>query len=547
MKIIKFLFQHTNKLKLSLLFTLGAITGLVNTLIISLVNNFINQTMEPTATNALYYGGAIVGYVVLNIIFFRGLIQASEKLMVGMKKQIFNTLLTKSNFKKVTTHRDSIYTAFSSDINTISESLLLLVHVIVSTATVLSCFVYMGYLSWKLLLLTIGVLIIGVSAFVLIFKIAYPQLEKSRDLQDTIVSLLNQILDGFKELSIFSRKNAEIESLTNEKVEEVYGYKVSALTKISITTILASTLSFCFLGILLIGFPLFFPAEKEVVIGFAIAFLFLLKPLEMIISLTGSLSRANIATDKILNISKDLKVTEKESVVGVLSERFLSFKNMNIEGITYTHERKNESFVVGPIDFSLTRNEIVFIYGGNGSGKTTFINSLLGVYKAETDRILLNDEAIEEKVWNLFGRSQIAPIYSDFHLFDKFYGIDHIDKDRMQEYLEIFEINEKVRFENHGFSTTDLSMGQRKRLALIAVLLEDRDILVLDEWAADQDPYFRKKFYKEILPWLVNKEDKTIIAITHDDQYFNVADRLFKMEYGALEEVKEVAMATIEG
>ncbi len=535
MKIIKFLFQHTNKLKLSLLFSLGAITGLLSTYIISQVNGLINEAIEPTGANAAIYALSIVGYVCLNIIFFRGLIQASEKLMVGMKKKIFNTLLTKSNFKKVSTFRDNIYTAFSSDINIISESLVLLVHVIVSTATVISCLVYMGMLSWKLLILTFGIIIGGVSMFIMIFKIAYPQLEKARDLQDGIVSLLNQILDGFKELSIFSHKNKELEELTTANVEEVYGNKVSALTKISVTSILASTLSFCFLGILLIAFPKVFPSEREVIISFAVAFLFLIKPLEMIISLSGTLSRANIATDKIIGISKDLAV--EQSTVNLLTQPLPDFKNIEIKDVKYTHERKNENFVVGPIDFRLERNELIFIYGGNGSGKTTFINSILGIYKAEMSSVSFNSKEIKPEQFRIFGQQQMAPIFSDFHLFDKFYGVDYIDKDRIEEYFKVFEINDKVKYENHGFSTTDLSMGQRKRLALISVLLEDRDILILDEWAADQDPYFRKKFYKEILPWLINEEDKTIIAITHDDQYFNVADRLYKMEYGKLKEV----------
>jgi putative ATP-binding cassette transporter len=99
----------------------------------------------------------------------------------------------------------------------------------------------------------------------------------------------------------------------------------------------------------------------------------------------------------------------------------------------------------------------------------------------------------------------------------------------------MFELEGKVKIEGNTFSTTDLSTGQRKRLALIAALLEEKPVLVMDEWAADQDPYFRKKFYTEILP-LLKQEDITIIAITHDDKYYNCADRLYKMDYGKLKE-----------
>jgi ABC-type siderophore export system fused ATPase/permease subunit len=62
---------------------------------------------------------------------------------------------------------------------------------------------------------------------------------------------------------------------------------------------------------------------------------------------------------------------------------------------------------------------------------------------------------------------------------------------------------------------------------------------VLDEWAADQDPMFRKFFYETILTDL-RKQGKTIIAATHDDKYFGIADRILKMEYGELVDYKGV-------
>ena len=100
----------------------------------------------------------------------------------------------------------------------------------------------------------------------------------------------------------------------------------------------------------------------------------------------------------------------------------------------------------------------------------------------------------------------------------------------------MFEMKEKVEMTDQGFTTTDLSTGQRKRLAIIAAILEEKPILVLDEWAADQDPYFRKKFYTELLP-LIKDMGHSIIAVTHDDKYYSYADKLYKMEYGRLKNV----------
>jgi len=66
-------------------------------------------------------------------------------------------------------------------------------------------------------------------------------------------------------------------------------------------------------------------------------------------------------------------------------------------------------------------------------------------------------------------------------------------------------------------------------------MLEARPIVVLDEWAADQDPEFRHEFYTRIVPGL-RAEGKTVIAITHDDAYYGVADHLLTMRNGRLVE-----------
>ena len=61
--------------------------------------------------------------------------------------------------------------------------------------------------------------------------------------------------------------------------------------------------------------------------------------------------------------------------------------------------------------------------------------------------------------------------------------------------------------------------------------MEDRPIYVFDEWSADQDPVYREVFYREILPDLRDR-GKCVVAITHDDRYFHIADRVIELDYG---------------
>ena len=187
---------------------------------------------------------------------------------------------------------------------------------------------------------------------------------------------------------------------------------------------------------------------------------------------------------------------------------------------------------VGPNSLTIRRGDCIFITGGNGSGKTTFINLLLTLIpssggQVSVDGVIVTDDNVDAY------RSLFAAIFSDNHLFQTLYGTAPFTPEETRRLLGDMEILEKVQVVNKRFTTTDLSGGQRKRLALVAAQLEHKPILVMDEWAADQDPAFREKFYRQILPAL-KEQGYTIVAITHDDRYFDAANARFHMEDGRL-------------
>jgi putative ATP-binding cassette transporter len=68
---------------------------------------------------------------------------------------------------------------------------------------------------------------------------------------------------------------------------------------------------------------------------------------------------------------------------------------------------------------------------------------------------------------------------------------------------------------------------------LLVSILDDKELYLFDEWAADQDPIFKDFFYHEFLPLLKDK-GKAVVVISHDDRYFSLADRLLVMENGRL-------------
>jgi len=192
-------------------------------------------------------------------------------------------------------------------------------------------------------------------------------------------------------------------------------------------------------------------------------------------------------------------------------------------------------FVLGPVSFTIGVGEIVFLTGGNGSGKSTLLKIVTGLYVPSSGRVLTGDAPVTSENIQSY-RENFSAIFSDFRLFRRLYGLLGTSDAAVAELLREMQLAHKVQFDGDRFSRLELSSGQRKRLALVVALLENRPILVFDELAADQDPEFRRVLYEELLPSL-RDEGRTVIAATHDDRYFHVANKVVKLEYGKVEYV----------
>jgi putative pyoverdin transport system ATP-binding/permease protein len=213
----------------------------------------------------------------------------------------------------------------------------------------------------------------------------------------------------------------------------------------------------------------------------------------------------------------------------------LKFKQIEIHQAThsYQHAEEDTTFTLGPIDLTLHPGELVFIVGGNGSGKSTLAKLLTGLYVPDSGEIRLDGAVIDDLNRELY-RQLFSTVFADFYLFDRLLGLQLADVDtQAQTYLEQLQLTHKVSVQNGKLSTTALSQGQRKRLALLTAYLEDRPIYLFDEWAADQDPFFREIFYQQLLPEL-KQRGKAVLVISHDDRYFHLADRVLKLDYGKI-------------
>jgi putative ATP-binding cassette transporter len=246
------------------------------------------------------------------------------------------------------------------------------------------------------------------------------------------------------------------------------------------------------------------------------------------------LTSANAATDRIAQLETDLLATAQSADLSVaeLPKRFDKIELHNLF-FRYFDTSAETAFQVGPVDFTLQSGDLVFITGGNGSGKSTFLKLLAGLYVPESGEIMLDGIRIDDSTREIY-RALITAIFVDYHLFLRLYGISDPDPAEVDRLLTQFRLSAKTRLSDGEFRTLDLSGGQRKRLALIVALLEKRPILLLDEWTSDQDPEFRRRFYHELLPAL-NQAGATIVAVTHDDRYLSELDfpaRRLRMDEG---------------
>ncbi|HEX2269400.1 MAG TPA: cyclic peptide export ABC transporter, partial [Pyrinomonadaceae bacterium] len=269
--------------------------------------------------------------------------------------------------------------------------------------------------------------------------------------------------------------------------------------------------------------------------AYTLTMLYVTAPLQVILALFPALSRARIALHEVDSLGLSLDSATDVSAAAIDRPANDAPGELELIGVTHTYrtEHDDRNFVLGPIDVTFRPGEMVFVVGGNGSGKTTLAKIIIGLYSPEQGAIRLNGELIGAELSEYY-RQHFSAVFSEFYLFESLLGVDRFELDaRAREYLVKLHLDHKVTVKDGVLSTTDLSRGQRKRLALLTAYLEDRPFYIFDEWASDQDPVFKEIFYTQLLPELKSR-GKTLIVITHDEKYFHLADRVLELEYGKL-------------
>ncbi len=292
------------------------------------------------------------------------------------------------------------------------------------------------------------------------------------------------------------------------------------------------SLFFLLLAAIVFIVPDYAPHRPEVTMQVATAMLFVAGSISVLLQTVPAYARAEAAAVRIEAMGARLLEAAPREVMEV-DPGFGGFQSLGLRDVRFEYGAVGgeSGFGVGPLDFELRRGEIVFLVGGNGSGKSTLLKLLTGLYRPGSGEVVVDGRVVggaaEQAYRNLF-----SIILADFHLFGRLYGID-LDRGAFAAGLDRMGLAGKTRLDGDRFVTTALSSGQRKRLAMLVAEQERRPVLVLDEWAAEQDPAFRRAFYRAVLPTL-RDAGVTVVLATHDDAYFDVADRVVRMEAGRI-------------
>jgi putative ATP-binding cassette transporter len=523
------------------LLLISILAGVANMAVILLVTSAVDSPVR------LRY---LVFYYLLTLSFFLlgrrfvqiSLIRLSRGLIYDMKLKLIEKIFSASYRQFETIDRGRIYTALNDDVETLGGSADQAILLLTNTFTIIGCFLYLTTIAFWTAVMTIFLIVVIATIYYIVSRRTWKYFESARDARNVYMRLINGMIDGFKEISLRMNKKLEYKADIGQTARDYRDRISTAGIRFVNAFIVGDSLLVLLLGTAVFAIPRMFPdIRSSTIMSFVIVLLYLIGPVNGILTAGPAIMQLRVAWNRLRQFLEGLPAAVSlEKPACPVKKELRSFRAEGIR-FKYKADQDGRAFALGPIDLEVSCGEILFIVGGNGSGKSTLAKLLTGLYPPDEGKLLIDGKVVENGQLSEYYSTVFCPPY----IFEKLYDIDTKNRTgEINKYLKLLNLEHKVGITGSRYSTIDLSNGQRKRLALLQCYMEDAPIYLFDEWAADQDPAYRNFFYRSLLPDM-KRMGKIVIAITHDDHYFDVADRIYQMNMGRIEEISRESLPEV--
>lgn len=541
MKLLDFVSDETDLKRSQLLIACG-LAGVGAGMVVTLVN-----TAVANGNNHWLRMGLLALYLVMLAMFTFGerralrmthiaVENALHKIKVRMTQKV---LAVDLRFIESHSHGGH-FAPMLQDTSLISDGVVMLVYAIQAVCLLISSGVFMAWKTPVTFFLALAVLALALPKFIRNFHLTAKESGLAAKKETAFFNLFSEAVNGFKEVKLNRvRRQAILQDMVQLAKKAETPRHVSNLRLVN-DMLFFNSIFYVLLGALVFVLPEYWPTQADGVQQSLTTILFIMGPVNMLSNIVPNLAKVEAAVKNLyaLEANLDKQVRKVQASNGADKPSALpakaSFTSLRLTDLEFAYQDAagEATFRSGPHNVEFKPGELVFIVGGNGAGKSTLLKLLTGLYAPQAGEILLDGDLVDGEARQAY-RELFAIVFTDFHLFDRLYGLEDVPPEEVRAWLKDMGLDRKTRYVDGRFTNLNLSTGQRKRLAFIVAVLKRRPICILDEVAADQDPDFRRRFYEELLPKL-KQQGTCVIVVSHDDRYFHCADRVIHIQDGCI-------------
>jgi len=523
---------------------LSVCVGVINTALLYFLSSAQRVNIDLWHWIFAVFAVTLLGFIICQRFLLKSLVRQSESVFRQIRIDLFKSMLLADFAAREDLGRSKPLSAFTHDAVVISQFWPMLVNLMVSVITIASSLAYLGFLSLAGLAITLATISVALLAHQLITSRAKKSMEHARDYQDEFLSSLDDLLNGAKELKINRRYRRDLYANELIKIVDAY-YAQNSRAKMLYhdAGLLGHGMFFTLAGLVAFILPSINVIPIDTQTAFLVVLLYLMGPLTRITANLPFIGNAQVSIRRVRELQKYLGKAQEQScdLADKESTRVFAdnWQTLTLNNAFYTYSTRHDgvTFELGPLSLDINRGELLFIVGGNGSGKSTLGKLLTGLYLPTSGKISVDQTEVHSANVDDY-RQLFSVVYSDFHLFNRIENLNEAEQLHATRLLKDLELPESLIDTKGNDSFSKLSKGQQRRLAMAIASLDDRPIYFFDEWAADQDPVFRQHYYARILPEL-RARGKTVIAVTHDDRFFSIADRVVKLDKGTFFSIEQ--------